>query len=391
LSTTLLLALNFPPFGGGIARMMGEVAQRYPAQSLVISTGSWAGSAASDPGFPQTIDRVPIGAKRLRTLNGLALWTWRVASLVRRTRPGFAWCDEIKPAGYPAAWLRARGGPPFGVIAHGADFLLLEAKIRRSAFKRWTARRMLERCSVVVANSRWTADLVRSVLESLGCRALAADVRVVPLGTTPTRFRPGIDPAAVRRTHGLDGGPWLLTVARLDYHKGIDTVIRALPAIRAAVPTIRYAVAGIGSRRSALEALARELGVEDAVRLLGFVGDEELPALYNAADVFVLASRRYDLLVEGFGIAIVEASASALPVIATRSGGIPEAVRDGETGVLVDPDNPAAVAAAAIRLLRDEALRRRMGAAGRSAVDRHYNWDRVAADLMEIDREFRAS
>jgi phosphatidylinositol alpha-1,6-mannosyltransferase len=391
LSTTLLLALNFPPFGGGIARMMGEVAQRYPAQSLVISTGSWAGSAASDPGFPQTIDRVPIGAKRLRTLNGLALWTWRVASLVRRTRPGFAWCDEIKPAGYPAAWLRARGGPPFGVIAHGADFLLLEAKIRRSAFKRWTARRMLERCSVVVANSRWTADLVRSVLESLGCRALAADVRVVPLGTTPTRFRPGIDPAAVRRTHGLDGGPWLLTVARLDYHKGIDTVIRALPAIRAAVPSVRYAVAGIGSRRSTLEALARELGVEDAVRLLGFVGDEELPALYNAADVFVLASRRYDLLVEGFGIAIVEASASALPVIASRSGGIPEAVRDGETGVLVDPDNPAAVAAAAIRLLGDEALRRRMGAAGRSAVERHYNWDRVAADLMAIDREFRVS
>jgi phosphatidyl-myo-inositol dimannoside synthase len=391
LSTTLLLALNFPPFGGGIARMMGEVALRYPAQNLVISTGSWAGSAASDPGFPQTIDRVPIGAKRLRTLNGLCLWTWRAASLVRRTRPGFAWCDEIKPAGYPAAWLRARGGPPFGVIAHGADFLLLDAKIRRSAFKRWTARRMLERCSVVVANSRWTADLARSVLEFLGCRTLAADVRVVPLGTTPSRFRPGIDPVAVRRKHGLDGGPWLLTVARLDFHKGIDTVIRALPAIRAAIPTARYAVAGIGSRRSALEALARELGLDDAVRLLGFVGDEELPALYNAADVFVLASRRYDLLVEGFGIAIVEASASGLPVIASRSGGIPEAVREGETGVLVDPDDPAAVAATAIRLLGDEALRRRMGVAGRAAVEGHYNWDRVAADLIQIDREFRAS
>ncbi len=249
-----------------------------------------------------------IGAKRLRTLNGLCLWTWHAAPLAGRTRPGFVWCDEVKPAGYPAAWLHARGGPPFGVIAHGADFLLLDAKIRRSAFKRWTARRMLERCSVVVANSHWTADLARSVLEFLGCRALAADVRVVPLGTTPSRFRPGIDPEPVRQKHGLDGGPWLLTVARLDFHKGIDTVIRALPAIRAAFPTARYAVAGIGSRRGSLERLVAELGLSDAVRLLGFVSDEELPALYNAADVFVLASRRYDLLVEGFGIAIVEAS-----------------------------------------------------------------------------------
>jgi len=244
---------------------------------------------------------------------------------------------------------------------------------------------------VVAANSHWTADLARSVLEFLGCRALAADVRVVALGTTPTRFRPGIDPAPVRRQHRLEGGPWLLTVARLDYHKGIDTVIRALPAIRAVVPTVRYAVAGVGSRREALERLIAELGLEDAVRLLGFVSDDELPALYNAADLFVLASRRYDLLVEGFGISIVEASASGLPVIGSRSGGIPEAIRDGETGFLVEPEDPAALAATAIRLLGDEGLRRRMGAAGRAAVESYYNWDRVAADLIGIDREFRRS
>jgi phosphatidylinositol alpha-1,6-mannosyltransferase len=131
------------------------------------------------------------------------------------------------------------------------------------------------------------------------------------------------------------------------------------------------------------------LGLDDAVRLLGFVPDAELPALYNAADCFVLASRRYDLLVEGFGISVVEASASGLPVIGSRSGGIPEAVREGETGLLVDSDDPAALAAAAIRLLGDEALRRRMGAAGRVAVERYYNWDRVAADFIRIDGEFR--
>src|SRR5207247_2648677 len=84
--------------------------------------------------------------------------------------------------------------------------------------------------------------------------------------------------APVRRQHRLEGGPWLLTAARLDYHKGIDTVIRALPAIRAVFPTVRYAVAGIGSRRDALERLVRELGLGDAVRLLGFVSVDGLPA-----------------------------------------------------------------------------------------------------------------
>src|SRR5207245_781664 len=158
---------------------------------------------------PHMIDRVGIRAKRLRTLNGLVLWTARARSLVRRTRPGFAWCDVLKPAGYPAAWLRARQGLPFGVVAHGTEFLLLEAKIRRSAFKLWTAVHMLARCSVIVANSRWTADLARSVLDSWGDGGPSVDVRVVPLGTTPSRFRPGIDPGPVRRKYGLDGGPWI--------------------------------------------------------------------------------------------------------------------------------------------------------------------------------------
>ncbi|HYL20598.1 MAG TPA: glycosyltransferase family 4 protein [Gemmatimonadales bacterium] len=391
MNPTLVLALNFPPFGGGIARMMGEVAARYPSDGVVVSTGTWPGGEASDARFRQRIDRVPVGAKRLRTVNGLVRWTRRAGALAHRTAPAFAWCDEVKPAGYTAAWLNARRGLPFGVLAHGADFLLLQAKIGRSALKRWTAASILRRCAVVVANSRWSADLVRTVLESLDLPALAADVRVVHLGTTPSRFSPDVDPGQARLKYGLDGGPWLLTVARLDHHKGIDTVIRALPAVRAAFPTARYAVAGIGSRMAMLERLVAELGLGDAVRLLGFVPDEDLPALYKAADVFVLASRRYDLLVEGFGIAVVEASASGLPVVASRSGGLPEALREGVTGVVIEPDDPGAVAGAAIRLLGDEPLRRRMGDAGRKAVEEYYNWDRVAADLIRIDEEFRRS
>ncbi len=368
---------------------MGELALRYPPHPLLVSTGRHEGSETSDPRFPQPIDHTPIRATRLRTLNGLALWTARASGLVRRTGPGFAWCAELKPAGYPARWLRVRHRLPYGVIVHGTELLLLQAKIGRSRFKRWTARALLGGAAVVVANSRWTAELARSVLGTLGLAALAANVRVVPPGTTPSHFRPGIDPRPVRERYGLDGGPWLLTVSRLDTHKGIDTVIQALPAVRAAFPAARYAVAGVGARRPEFERLVRGLGLGDAVKFLGFVGDDQLPALYNAADLYVGASRRYDLLAEGFGIALVEASACGLAVVGGRSGGVPDAVRDGETGILVDPDDPAAVAAGISGLLADATARRRMGDAGRRAVETYYNWDRVAADLIRIDGEFR--
>jgi len=388
---TLLLAFNFPPYGGGIARWMGELALRYPRGSLVVSTGRHPGSADSDPRFPQPIDHAPIKATRLRTLNGLLLWTARASTLARRTRPGFAWCAELKPAAYPARWLRWRYGLPYGVIVHGTELLLLESKMSRSRFRRWTARELLGGAAVVVANSRWTGERARAVLAALDRPTLGGDVRVVPLGTDPTHFRPGIDPRPVRSRLGLDGGPWLLTVSRLEWHKGIDTVIRALPAVRAAFPdpAPRYAVAGVGPQRARFERLAAELGVGDSVRFLGFVPDEELPALYNAVDLYVGASRRVELLVEGFGISLLEASASGLAVVGGRSGGVPDAVREGETGVLVDSGDPAAVAAGITRLLGDAELRRRMGAAGRRSVETYYNWDRVVGDLRQIDEEVR--
>ncbi len=369
--------------------MMGELALRYPRNSLIVSTGSYSDSAASDARFPQTIDRIGIRATRLRTVQGLAAWTRRAGRLARRAQPGFTWCGELKPAGYPARWLQLRHGIPYGVIAYGTELLLLDAKIHRSAFKRWSARQLIGNAAVVVAISEWTATLARRVLERLGCDALARGVQVVPLGTTPEYFRPGIDTRGVRDRYGLGHGRWILTVARLEWHKGIDTVIKALAAVRANHPGTRYAVAGVGDRGPQLEQLARDLGLGDAVRFLGAVPDADLPALYNAADLYVGASRYHDLLAEGFGISLVEASACGLAVVGGRSGGVPDAVREGETGILVDPDDPQAVAAGINQLLGDAELRQRLGAAGRRAVETFYNWDRVARDLIRIDAAFR--
>lgn len=383
----LLLTFDFPPMGGGIARWMGELARSYPPGELVVSTGMWPDSEESDAAVPQKVDRIALSAKRLKTLQGLLLWSHRASVLARSLSPEFTWCGNFKPATYPARWVHERQGVPYGIIFHGADLLRLQHHVHQSAVKRRAAEVLLRSAAVLVTNSRWTADLCRQVLTEVGFGADSHDVRVVPLGTDPGRFRPGLDTAAVRAKYRLEPGRWLLTVARLMEHKGIDMAIRAFAQIANVYPDLRYAVAGGGTLRKPLEGLALSLGVGDRVRFLGAVPDAELPALLNVADIYVGVSRALGDQVEGFGIALTEASASGVPVVAGTSGGMPDAVREGETGLLANSEDPAAVAASLRRLLDDESLRAGLGAAGRKAVETYYNWERVTRDLRRIATE----
>jgi phosphatidylinositol alpha-1,6-mannosyltransferase len=386
----LLLTYDFPPMGGGISRMMGEVARRYPPGALVVSTGSSAGSAEVDAGFPHPVDRMPIESRRLRAVPGWVPWCRRAAVLARAVRPELIWCGNLKPAAYPANWVTRSLGIPHGVFLYGTELLLLRHRLR-STTKRLAGRLLLGTPAVFVAVSRWTADLCRTVLGELGLDPGAVEIRTVPLGTDPGRFRPGLDPRAARERYGLGPGRWLLTVARLAAHKGIDTGLRVLAALRDEAPDLRYAVVGSGVKQGDLERLARELGVADRVRFLTAVPDDDLPAIYNAAEIYLGLSRPAELMVEGFGISLTEASACGVPVIGGSGGGIPDAVREGETGMLVDASHPEPVLAAVRLLLEDRELARRMGAAGRRAVETHYNWDRVAADVISIGREVGGS
>jgi phosphatidyl-myo-inositol dimannoside synthase len=387
----LLLSYDFPPIGGGIARWMAELARRYPAGTLVVSTGQQGNDSDVDAGFPNRIDRLGIPSRRLRTIQGVLLWSRRAAVLARSTGAEFIWCGNIKPAAYPAKWTMERTGVPFGILLHGGDLLILQHQIHQSAMKRKTAAALLGSAAVLVANSEWTRDRCLTVLGELELDVPPDRVRVVPLGADETFFRPGIDPGEVRARYGLEPGRWLLSVARLTRHKGIDTALHALSRLASGHPDLRYAVVGTGEEREALEAEARELGVADRVRFLAEVPDRDLPALYNCAEIYLGVSRLMEQRVEGFGISLAEASACGLPVIAGRSGGIPAAVRDGETGILVDAERVEAVAEAVGRLLADAPLRSRLGAAGRRAVEQHYNWRRVTADLVRIGHEMGAS
>lgn len=387
--TSLLLAQDFPPMGGGIARLHGELARRYPAGELIVSTPQDPDAAEVDSQLG-VVDRLPISRHRTKTLPGLLLWSRRAAGLAREHRARFVYCGNLKPAGYPARWVYERTRTPYCVFLYGADLLSEQHKYHRSGLKRRSARAILGGAAVLVAISQWTRDLALSVLGELGLDGHGQRLRVVHLGTDPDHFRPGVDSTGVRERFGLGeaGTRWLLTVARLEPHKGVDTVITALPAICARAPEVRYAVAGSGAERERLEKLAHKTGVADRVRFLGHVSERDLPALYNGATVYVGASRRAERIgAEGFGIALVEASACGLPVVAGDSGGIPDAVRDGETGYLVPPEDPAAFAEAICRLLADPALARRIGSGGRRAVETYFNWDRVVRDLRAIESE----
>jgi len=389
LAKTFLLTGEFPPMQTGIARMMGELTRRYPRGELLVSTGQHRDSFDSDVRFTGAIiDRLPVSSKALRNLAGLLFWSRRVASLARHHKPRFAWCDSIRPCTYPAKWVHERVGTRYGVFVHGGDLLKELHAIHHSRFARKTAKALLGSAVAVVANSQWTREQAQTVLRELGLDPLAESVRVVPLGTDPEQFRPGIDTHAVRARYNVNGGDWVVTVARLEPYKGVDTALGAVAQCRRDGLNVNYLVVGSGKKRKEYQKLAEELRIADHVRFVGNVPEAELPAVFNIANAYVGVSRRADgSRVEGFGVALAEASACGLPVIAGQSGGLAEAVRDGETGLVVDPDDPDAVVAALKRLLGDQLLARRLGQSGRKSIETYYNWDRVIRDLRDIESQ----
>ena len=386
----LLLSYDFPPMGGGIARWMGELAKHYPSGRLIVSTGQFGEGGLRDQHFVSCIDRLPVRSSRLRSLPGIVRWSRRAGALAKRHRAEFVWCGNLKPAAYPAKWVKSWVGVPYGILLHGGDLLTLRHQVSRSYAKRRVARSLLDSAALLVCNSGYTAALCRSVLGDLGLTAHHDRVHTVPLGADPDVFRPGLGTGEVRRRYGLDGRRWLLSVARLTRHKGIDMGIQVLAQLAPEYPDLGYAVVGTGDDLSELESLGRVLGIADRIKFLGQVPEADLPEVYNSAEIYLGLSRIMPERVEGFGISLAEASACGLPVIAGTSGGIPETVENEVSGLLVSPEQVNQVSAAVRSLLNDRLLASKLGARGRERVERYYNWDRVAAELVRLGHEHGA-
>jgi phosphatidylinositol alpha-1,6-mannosyltransferase len=209
--------------------------------------------------------------------------------------------------------------------------------------------------------------------------------RLAP-GVDTAEFRPGAGGAGIRAQLGLGGRPVVVCVSRLVDRKGQDTLLRAWPAVRAHGGDPALLLVGSGPADGQLRRLASELGVADSVLFTGQVPAAQLPAYYDAGDVFAMPcrTRRRGLDVEGLGIVYLEASATGLPVIAGDSGGAPDAVLRGETGYVVPGRDVAAVAGRIGQLLADPAGARAMGEKGLAWVDREWRWDLVAQRLEQI-------
>ncbi|MCW2679784.1 MAG: glycosyl transferase group 1 [Frankiales bacterium] len=363
---TLVVTNDFPPRAGGIQAFVHSLAVRQSAGEVVVYAPEWKGAAAFDAAQPFPVVRHP---------TSLMLPT---PDVLRRAR------EVARSEGCDRVWFGAAA--PLGLLAPrlGLDRAVASTHGHEVGWALLPgARQALSRIARGVDVVTYLGDYTRTRL----VRAVPADkLARLPSGVDTDVFTPGCGGADVRRRYGLGDRPVVVCVSRLVPRKGQDVLIRALPQIRLAVPGAALLLVGGGPDSPRLHRLAGEQGVADHVVLTGSVPWEELPAHYDAGDVFAMPcrTRRGGLEVEGLGIVFLEASATGLPVVAGRSGGSPDAVLDGETGHVVDGTSVPAVASSVAALLSDPVRARAMGQAGRAWVEREWRWDVLAGRLREL-------
>lgn len=368
---TLVVTNDYPPRPGGIQVFVHELASRQPPGDVVVYAPAWKGAAAFDAALSYPVVRHP----STLMLPGPDV-ARRATAIARAEGCDTVWFGAAAPLGLLAPTLRRNAGITRTVASthgHEVGWALLPA-----------TRQLLRGVGAVNDVITYLGDYTRRRLAP----ALGPNPRLVQLasGVDTDMFHPGAGGADIRARHGLGDRPVVVCVSRLVPRKGQDVLVRALPAIRRQVPDAALLVVGGGPYRPTIERLAREHGVERQVVITGSVPWDELPAHYDAGDVFAMPcrSRRAGLEVEGLGIVFLEASATGLPVVAGRSGGSPDAVLNGETGVVVDGREVSEVATAVGDLLMDRERADRYAAAGRAWVEQSWQWSALSTRLGEL-------
>lgn len=362
----------WPPMAAGTGQALRGMLGRQ-AETVVLAPRS------SDPGRAGEARVLPVFRFSRRSGGPLKLWSvlqhlevalaplaWCLTR--RRQRPALFVCVLALPAGV-GGWLAWRCfGVPYVVLAHGEELTLLLDDRAPFRIRLRLQRLALREAAAVICNSVRTS---RVVADHYGIPESRLRVIHPAVDTTDEESEPMSEAMALRcRLAGPDARVLLMVGRLTERHKGFDTAIAAMPAIRREVPDATLVIAGPGDQ-SALRAAAAD--VADAVVFTGLLERDDLLRLFRTCDLFLMPGRALGLTAEGFGIVYLEAARFGKPIVAGRAGGAPEAVVDGETGLLVDGESPNQVAAAVIRLLTDPQYAQRLGRCGRERVLRQFD------------------
>ena len=285
-------------------------------------------------------------------------------------------CGKALFEGLAGYYLKRRLGIPYVVFTYAME---VEEWSSYSSERKKLVKVLTNADRVVYIN-----DITKKSLLKLG----VAEKQLVKIWPgVDERFLSKIDEEnlnRVLRTYNVKR-PYVLTVARLIARKGIDVLIEAFSGLdQTKFGDVDLVIVGEGEEEEELKKLAGHLFVEESVKFLGPAPDEDLPALYQGAQLFALTPRRFKDDMEGFGIVYLEAAACGLPAVATDTGGGKEAVREGHTGLVVPPEEPAAVRLVLERLLSDDKLRQRLGRQAQVRAEEEFAWPKRIALVEEM-------
>jgi phosphatidylinositol alpha-1,6-mannosyltransferase len=369
----------------GAARRYVALVRRYP-EPMSVSTVATREFARHDAKEDYKIERQPFTHAHADSLLNRLRWERWLTSRCR-DRVHVLHCGDVGVVGRIVWRTHKRLRIPYVVYVNASELSRARERAKRSALGRRRVRLVLGDAAGIIATTEHVAILAREVMEETGI-SQQPPVAALGLGTDPALFAPGRDSGTLRQRWGVRRAPIVLTVARLAPHNGQDTGIEALALLRDEFPNLRYVLVGEGNDEARLRNLAANLNVMDRVGFAGPMRDDELPEAYATSTIYLDASHiAPGTMVEGHGISLIEAEATALPVVASDADGVRSIVRNGESGIVIDPMSAAAAAEAIALLLRDADMRSQMGMAGREAVETYLNWNRMARDTARFVRE----
>ena len=374
----LIFSTDYKPKSGGIAEYTHQVAKHFKKMnhSVVVLSVSMPGGKE----FDNEQNIITYRIWDIHYLRNLCL-LFTLIKLIKRHNIEYVFSTITHPCG-EIAWLISRFINVKTIITvHGYEvtypFNTFRQKLKHS-FK-YIRTYIYNHIDVLFAISKFTKDML--VISGVNPSKIFIFNNGVDLNewnkTDPNKEK------EIEKIHNLKDKKVIITVSNLGERKGHDMVLKALPEVLKIIPNLIYLIGGTGPTRKPLESLVKSLNLKDLVKFLGYIPKEDLSSYYHLSDMFIMPNREVGTSVEGFGIVFIEANACKKPVIAGRSGGALDAVVDGKTGLLVNPEDRSDIAKALIKLLNNVKLTNQMGEIGYNRVKNELTWERIVSKMAD--------